>query len=272
MEPKDLTSSERTIQLNILYYVLSLSERRSRLFEGIRDTLIDIQKTGVPFEAPSRDNENYRLLYKLERLGEFLYETDQHFSRHFAQDQLRMVLIGERKLLSIFNSTTVHHHVLMGEIEGDTSAVSSSDLGKIVWSVASQVLTGESDRTRNEHQAPAESKMIVLGFDAVGRTVQSVDVSTLFVEDDHHVRGGISKTDGALVLSPHVDVSEVIDDTVDLIVERVRAKAPNVVFLRSDTRTKFQKIALIVRNEQPRRTGVLKQQTFDLPGFLAPGT
>jgi hypothetical protein len=182
-----------------------------------------------------------------------------------------MVLIGERKMLSIFKSTTVHHHVLMGEMDGDNSAVSSSDLGKIVWSVVKQVLTGESDRARDERQAAAESKMIVLGFDPVGRAVQSVDVSTLFVEDDYHVHGSIRETDGALVLSPHVDVSEVIDDAVDLIVERVRAKGPHVVFLKSDTTTKFQKIALIVRDEQPEGTGVPKQQTLEPPGFRMPG-
>ncbi|MGA7304750.1 MAG: hypothetical protein WBW88_07735, partial [Rhodothermales bacterium] len=159
-------------------------------------------------------------------------------------------------------STTVHHHALMAEMEGDYAAVSSSDLGKIVWSVVKQVLAGENDRALDELQAAAESKTIVIGFDAVGRAVQSVGASTLFVEDDYHVRGSVRETDGALVLSPHVDVSDVIDDAVDHIVEKVLAKGGNVVFLESNTMTKFQKIALIVRDGQQGGKGLLERQSL----------
>jgi Bacterial archaeo-eukaryotic release factor family 3 len=241
-------SNGRTMQLSIHYYVLSLTKRRSRLYEGFRDTLIDIQNTGFPFEAPSRPSEHYKLLSKLERLGEFLSETDQHFERYFAQDPLWMVLVGERKMLSIFKSTMSHGHALMGELEVDYSAVSTSDLGKIVWSVVKKALAGSNDRALDELQAAAETKTIVIGFDAVGRAVQSGIVSSsLFVEEDYHLRGSIREADGALVLSPHVDVSDVIDDAVDLIVEKVLSQGGNVVFLESNTMTKFQKIALIVR-------------------------
>jgi hypothetical protein len=136
--------------------------------------------------------------------------------------------------------------------------VSSSDLGKIVWSVVRQGLTGENDRVRDELQTAAESKMIVLGFDTVGQAVQSVDVSTLVVEDDYHTHGSFGETDGALMFSPHVEVSELIDDAVDLIVETVLAKDPNVVLLKSDKRTKFEKVALIVRDARPGGTAVPK--------------
>ena len=246
MEPKDLTSSERNMQLSIHYYVLSLGKRTSRLYEGFRDTLIDIQNTGFPFEAPSRHNGHHELMSKPERLGEFMRETDQHFAHYFAQDPLWMVLIGERKLLSIFKSGTAHRDAMIGEMEGDYSAVSSSDLGKIVWSVVKQVLAGANDRALEQLQAAADSKTIMIGLDAVSRAVKAADASSLFVEEDYHIRGSIRETEGALVLSPHVDLSEVIDDAVDLIVERVLAKGGNVVFLESDTMTKFQKIALIV--------------------------
>lgn len=68
-EPKDLMSSERTIHLNILYYVLSLSRRRNSLYDGIRDRLIDFQNAGFPSEAPSRNGEHCKLLSKPEALG-----------------------------------------------------------------------------------------------------------------------------------------------------------------------------------------------------------
>jgi len=250
MEPKDLMSNERNMQLSIHYYVLSLGKRTSRLYEGFRDTLIDIQNTGFPFEAPSRHNGHHEHLSKPERLGEFMRETDQHFAHYFAQDPLWMVLIGERKLLSIFKSGTLHRDAMIGEMEGDYSAVSPADLGKVVWSVVKQVLAGANDRALDELQAAAETKTIMIGFDAVSQAVQTEGGgSSLFVEDDYHIKGSIRETEGALVLSPHVDLSEVIDDAVDHIVEKVLAKGGNVVFLESDTMTKFQKIALVVRDQ-----------------------
>ena len=39
------------MQLSIHYYVLLLSEQMSRLYEGFRDKLIDIQNTHFPFET-----------------------------------------------------------------------------------------------------------------------------------------------------------------------------------------------------------------------------
>ena len=39
------------MQLSIHYYVLSLSEQKSRLYEGFRDKLIYIQNTNFPFES-----------------------------------------------------------------------------------------------------------------------------------------------------------------------------------------------------------------------------
>jgi len=38
------------MQLSIHYYVLSLSEQTSRLYEGFRDKLIDIRDANFPFE------------------------------------------------------------------------------------------------------------------------------------------------------------------------------------------------------------------------------
>lgn len=250
MEPKDLKSNERMMQLSIHYYVLSLSKRTSRLYEGFRDTLIDIQNTGFPFEAPTQEtgNGHYKLLSKPEKLREFLQETDEHFAKYFAQDPLWMVLIGERKKMSIFKSLSAHNDTMLGEVVGDYSDVDAEDLGKIVWPVVKQILAGANARALNELQTAAETNRIVVGFDAVGQSVRTTDSSSLFVEEDYHVTGSIRETEDGLVVSPHVDVSEVIDDAVDLIVEKVLAKGGHVVFLESDSMTEYQQIALILHD------------------------
>ena len=233
------------MQLSIHFYVLSLSERTSRLYEGFRDTLIDIQDTDLPFEASSSGGELLKQPSKADMLREFLCKTDRHFAHYFAQDPLRLVVIGERECLSIFESVTIHREALIGEVEGDYSGTSSRDLGRIVWPVVKQALAGANDHAIHELEEAADAKKIIMGFDAVGRSVESDAVSSLFVEEDYHVKGSIRKTEDALVLSPEVDVMEVIDDAVDVIIERVLEKGGDVVFLDSGSMIKFQRIALM---------------------------
>ena len=236
------------MQLSIHYYVLLLSERTSRLYEGLRDTLFDIQNTGFPFEALPDGDETVKQPFKADTLSEFLRKTDRHFAHYFAQDPLRLVVIGERKCLSIFESVTVHREALIGEVEGDYSATSSRDLGRIVWPVVKQALAGAKDRVIHELEEAASMKKIISGFDAVGRSVESDAVSSLFVEEDYHVKGSIRKTEDALVLSPQADVREVFDDAVDVIIEKVLEMGGTVSFLKSGALMTFERIALILRD------------------------
>jgi inosine-uridine nucleoside N-ribohydrolase len=69
---------------------------------------------------------------------------------------------------------------------------------------------------------------------------------TLFVEEGYHMKGGIRDTDHSLIMSEGLDIREVIDDAVDVVIEKVLEKGGNVVFLESGALTNFQRIALIV--------------------------
>ncbi len=96
-------------------------------------------------------------------------------------------------------------------------------------------------------QQPKEKK-VVSGIEAVGQFVETgTDDSTLYVEEDYHVKGSIRKTDHSLILSKHVDIWEVIDDVVDIIIEKVLKMGGNVIFLNSGSLIKLERIALILR-------------------------
>jgi hypothetical protein len=233
------------MKLSIHYYVLALSERSSRLFEGFREDLIDIHNSGFPFDFDSVGFDHGKRSVACDPFREFLRNTDRLFARYFNQDPLGIIVIGERQVLSVFKGLTNHREAFIGELEGDYTSTSSRDLGRIAWPVVKQALAGTTHHAIIGLEKAAKAGKIVIGLDAVGRSISSAAVSSLFVEEDYHVKGSIRKIEETLVLSPQVDVREVLDDAVDVIVDRVLDSGGNVVFLDSASMTRFQRIALI---------------------------
>ena len=233
------------MQRSIHYYVLSLSEQTNRLYEGFRDKLIDIQDNNFPFEIPI-DAGNP--LSKDTQIRDFLHQTNQHFAHYYEQDPLRLVVVGEKSNLAIFEALTTHQDVLIGMVEGDYTATSSHDLGMIVWPVVKEAIGAANKNALRDLAAADKVKKVVFGIDAVGQLAETETGATLFVEEDYHVKGSIRKTDQSLIISKHVNLLEVIDDVVDIIIEKVLKMGGTVSFLNSGSLIEFERIALILRD------------------------
>jgi len=233
------------VKVNTHYYVLFLSEHTSRLYEAFRDTLIDIQNKAFPIESSAGMSGTVEPALRDSQLRKFIRTADQHFDHYFRQDPLRLVVVGEKKNLSIFGSVTSHQDVLIGSVEGDYAATSPHDLGKIVWPIVKEVMAGTSKKAVHDLETAENSQNVASGIDAVGHLAGSGVGDTLFVEEDFHMKGGIRKTDHSLIKAEELDIREVIDDAVDAIIEKVLEKGGNVIFLESGSLAKLQRIALV---------------------------
>ena len=96
----------------------------------------------------------------------------------------------------------------------------------------------------------AERGQATAGLEAVARLVNTGVQATLLLEDDYHVRGSISGTDQLPVLSPDVDVREVIDDAVDAVIEKVLASGGNVVFTPAGSLSDQNRIVLVLHDAE----------------------
>lgn len=231
------------MQLSIHYYVLALSEHTSRLYEGFRDKLIDIHDTNFPLEILiNTDNPSS----KNTQLREFFLKTDQHFAYYYNQDPHQLMLVGEKSNLAIFAALKIRQEILIGMVEGNYNATSPHDLGKIVWPVIKAAIAGTNKNAQRDLATAAKVNKVVSGIDAVGQSAETEKGSTLYVEDDYHVKGSLNKKDHSLVLSRHVDLLEVIDDVVDLIIEKVLKMDGSVIFVNSGLLVTQQRIALIL--------------------------
>lgn len=229
------------MQLSIHYYVLSLSKNMSRLYEGFRAKLIDIDDGKFPLKSAQVNNPDSRDT----KLQKFCRLTDQHFAHYFKQDPLRLVLIGETSTLAMFEALKTRQDILIGTVPGDYSVTSTHDLGQIVWPVVKQAIAGMKKNAMRELAMALRMKKIVAGIDAVGLSAETELGSTLYVEEDYHLKGSIHKTDKSFIISKHIDISEVIDDVVDIIIEKVLRTGGTVIFLDNGSLTQFGRIALI---------------------------
>ena len=234
------------MKLNTRYYVLSLSERSSRLYEAFRDTLIDIQNKGFPIAfstvMPGGDDP----APQPDQSREFIRTVDQHFDHYLKQDPLRFVVVGEKDILSTFESVTTHRDGSIGTVQGDYASTSPHDLGKIVWPIVKNAMAGTSAHAMSDLATADRSQNVAFGIETVGYLADSGVGGTLFVEEDYRLKGGIHKTDHSLIKPEDLDIREPIDDAVDAVIGRVLDKGGNVVFLDSGSLARHRRIALII--------------------------
>jgi hypothetical protein len=247
------------MQRSIHYYVLSLSKQTNRLYEGFRDKLIDIQNNKFPLEN-SIDASNPAS--KDTQLRKFFNQTDKHFAHFYEQDPLRLVVVGEKSNLAIFEALATHGDALIGKVEGDYTATSSHDLGMIVWPVVKDAIAGVKKNAMRDLARASKAKKVVSGIDAVAQHVETETDATLYVEEDYHVKGSLRKSDQSLIISKHVNLLEVIDDVVDLTIEKVLKMGGAVIFLSSGSLMKLERIALILRSISKSKNRHLKDDAY----------
>jgi hypothetical protein len=236
------------VKLTTHYYVLVLGGQTSRLYEAFRDTLIDIRNKAFPIESSAAKPGSVDPAPVNGRLLEFIRTADQHFDHYFKQDPLRLIVVGEKKSLSIFNSMTTHQDALLGSVEGDYAATSPHDLGRIVWAIVKTVMAGTNGKAMRDLEAAESSQGTAYGIDAVAHLAGSRTRDTLFVEEDYRMKGGVREMDHSLIKAEDLDIQESIDDAVDTIIEKVLEKDGKVIFLESGSLTKLQRIVLVTGN------------------------
>ena len=221
------------MKLSTHYYVLSLSEHTNRLYEAFRDSLIDIQNTWFPLESsmsplqPALNDVQLRTL---------LQTVDHHFAHYYEQDPLGMVLAGTERNQSAFAAVTAYPGVIIGKAEGDHSTTSLSDLGSIVWPIVKGVMASAGKKVERELEAATRAHNVAVGIDAVVQSVDSGVGATLLVEDDYRVKPQESSS-----------LMDDCDNVVDVVIEKLLALGGNVIFVKDDSLSKFQRIALILR-------------------------
>lgn len=234
------------MHLSTHYYVLSLSSQTNTLFEAFRDSLITIENQGFPVVASSLESG----LAGDDRIRALARAVDTCFAQYFAVDPLGLMLVGDEEMQSAFLSVTVHGAAVIGRVEGDHTATLVRDLGRIVWPVVKEAMSGALDRAMRDLEELSGRGRIASGLEAVARVVHRSSRATLLVEDDYHRRGSVGGSRELPVISSNVDVRESIDDAVDTVVEMVLQSDGNVLFAPANSLRDHNRIVLLMHGTE----------------------
>ncbi|MFZ1729896.1 MAG: hypothetical protein WBQ23_12955 [Bacteroidota bacterium] len=230
---------------SIHYYVLSLNNHTSKLYEGFRDQLIDIQHMGFPYHFPAEQAD--RLIEDLpaEELRASLIETNKSFNEYYDQEPLGLIIIGAPRSVTIFQSVMTHPGSTLGTISGDFTNFSPHDLEKVIWPVLMATIAGNRQNAMSDLETASAGNTLLSGIDAVASSAFFDSSSILFVEEDFHVSTNIMKKGHSQIADLYDDLWEVFNDVVDIHIARVLEAGGHVMFMDAGTMGAFGRIALV---------------------------
>ena len=88
--------------------------------------------------------------------------------------------------------------------------------------------------------------LVACGLAAVSRLAGRGARATLLVEEDYRMKGRLGGTSESPVISPDVDVRDVMDDAVDAVIEKVLASGGNVLFTPGGSLRDEKRIVLML--------------------------
>jgi hypothetical protein len=237
------------------YWVLALSEQPTRLFEGTRDTLIEIREEGFPMEHVEAGGASNlpggqgvsRSAYRDEYHRQFFRNVDGAFANFYKDDPLPLALVGIERYHSFFNEVSAHVDQIVGRVTGNHDKTSAHDLGRLVWPEVKKGLAAQRQQYLDELGAAVGAQRSASGLGEVWRFAQDGRVSLLLVEEGYHQPAKVDDSGRHLTEVDDNSPLDVMDDAVDDLIEAVLDKGGRVRFVEPGQLDKHQQIAAVLR-------------------------
>ena len=236
------------------YWVLALSEKPTRLFEGARDALVEVENEdfpmtytgpGVSSPMPGGAGVN-KSAYRDERHRQFFRQIDEAFGKLVKDDPLPLVIVGVVDYLAFFNEVSSHRNLIAAEVQGNHDKTAPHDLAALVWPEIKETMHARRHEILDDLNAAVGARRSVSGVGECWRKAQEGRVDTLVVEEDFHKAARLGENN-TVIPADDPSAADTIDDIVDELVEAVMEKGGRVVFVDNGTLDLHQRVAAILR-------------------------
>lgn len=237
------------------YWTLVLSEKPTRLFECTSDTAVEVHEGGFPITHEGPGGEQplpggfgiKKSAYRDEYHRKFFRQIDAALTPFLAENPLPLVVVGVDRFLAFFDEVTRHKDAVIATLQGSHDKTSPHELLQLVWPLVESALTEKRQQVLVElDKAVGENKCASTVGD-VWRLAKEGRGRLLVVEEGFHFPARVDETGMILIPADDAAAPDVIDDTVDEIIETVLEKQGKVVFVENGQLEAHQHIALILR-------------------------
>lgn len=237
------------------YWVLVLGEKPTRLYEGYRDTLIEIQEEGFPLTHTGPGGEAAlpggfgvrKSAYRDERHRQFFREVDAALRPFLLDDPLPLVVVGVDRFLSFFDEVSQHKDAIVATITGSHSKTSKPKLSELVWPLVEAWRVEQSRGYLAELDQAVGERKFVSTIGEAWRMAEQGRGKLLLVEKDFHYPATVDETGWHLQPPDTIVGPDLMDDAVDEVIKTVLEKGGKVGFLENGLLDDHQRIALILR-------------------------
>lgn len=237
------------------YWALVLSEQPTRLYEGSRETLTEVNEESFPLTHTGPGGELplpggfgiKKSQYRDERHRQFFRQVDAALRPFLLDDPLPLIVVGVDRYLAFFSEISDHKDAISATLEGSHDSTPEHELGELVWPVVKQALAKERQKYLDELDQAVGERKIASTISDVWHMAQAGRGRLLLVEEDFHYPARVDES--GLQISPADDIEapDVLDDAVDEVITTVLEKGGEVVFLENGELDAHSRIALILR-------------------------
>ncbi|MCW5876225.1 MAG: hypothetical protein KIS85_05010 [Anaerolineales bacterium] len=237
------------------YWVLSLSEKPTRLYEGSKQELVEIKEDGFPMTHTGPGGEaslpgGYgvsRSAHRDERHRQFFRQVDAALKTFLADDPLPLAVVGVDRFQAFFNEVSQHKDAVVATLTGNHDKTSPHELAKLVWPLVKEGLAKEREKIFAELEKAVGERRVTSTIGEVWRKAVDGRGHILVVEEDFHYPAVLDESGRHLKAADDPQAPGVIDDAVDDVIEEVLRNQGRVVFVDNGTLDVHQRIALILR-------------------------
>jgi len=261
----------RTLNRFARYYVLILSEKKTRLLLGTTDHLVEhrgsrknrdsqddfyMVDTGRGGESRTHDGEIIKHAQKLDEYHrQFFRKVDNALGQHLKEESLPVVVVGTDRYLAFFKEVGKHGNNVIGNIHGTHDHTHLPELTSLVWPVVQEYMKSERKNMLEKLDNAVGKHKFAAGLGDVWRKAQEGAVHILLVEDGYFEKAILE--DGSthkLIYGPHMPEhgkcpGQLVDDAVEDLVELVLNKRGRAIFVEAGSLSGHDKIAAILRYE-----------------------
>ncbi len=241
------------LQRSPRYRLVVVSDKATRLFEGMRDDLWEQKSHGFPFSADvvPRDLRSIAGRFARQPAGDdkeqwrnFYRDVDDGLTTAIGDDPLPIVLAGVAVSTAMFEDVSANKKSVIGKIDGAQEGATVHTLGSQAWPLIRQNLEARRSTVIAELSDAKHANKAVTGIDDVWRLVSEGRGRLLVVEEDYRAEPMV-EIDHQLVTSA-ADRPGVMEDPVDELIEHHVRSGGAVEFVAHDSLAHLGQIGLIL--------------------------